>query len=131
VLAVAQAHSRLESALLAYDGSAKAEEALFVAAYLASRWSIALTVLTVIETGRITARMLAHAQRYLENHGVQATCLKKRGPVAEAILTTAEECKSDLIVMGGYGWRLELEVVLGSAVDQVLRASPSPVLVCR
>ena len=75
--------------------------------------------------------MLAHAQRYLENHGVQATYLKNSGQVAEVILKTAEECKSDLIVMGGYGWRPELEVVLGSAVDQVLRESLTPVLVCR
>jgi len=131
VMAVSQTRSRLESALLAYDGSAKAEEALFVAAYLASRWSISLAVLTVIEAGRITTRMLAHAQRYLENHGVQATYLKNSGPVAEVILKTAEECTSDLIVMGGYGWRPELEVVLGSAVDQVLRESLTPVLVCR
>jgi nucleotide-binding universal stress UspA family protein len=33
--------------------------------------------------------------------------------------------------MGGYGRRPELEVVLGSAVDQVLRESRSPVLICR
>jgi len=131
VLAVSQTLSSLESALLAYDGSAKAEEALFVAAYLASRWGIALAVLTVLEGGHTTARTLAHAQRYLENHGVQATYQKNRGPVAQAILKTAEERKSGLIVMGGYGRRPELEVVLGSAVDQVLRESQPPVLICR
>jgi nucleotide-binding universal stress UspA family protein len=131
VMAVSQTHSRLESVLLAYDGSAKAEEALFVAAYLASRWGISLAVLTIIEARRITARTLVHAQRYLENHSVQATYLKNSGPVAEAILRTAEEGESDLIIMGGYGWRPELEVVLGSAVDQVLRESQLPVLICR
>jgi nucleotide-binding universal stress UspA family protein len=131
VMAVSQTQSRLESALLAYDGSAKAEEALFVAAYLTSRWGIALAVLTILEVGHTTARTLAHAQRYLDDHGVQATYLKNKGPVAQAILKTAEECKSDLIVMGGYGRRPELEVVLGSAVDQVLRESRSPVLICR
>jgi nucleotide-binding universal stress UspA family protein len=36
-----------------------------------------------------------------------------------------------LIIMGGYGLRPELEFVLGSVVDQVLRESASPVLVCR
>jgi nucleotide-binding universal stress UspA family protein len=131
VMAVSQTQSGLESALLAYDGSAKAEEALFVAAYLASRWGIALAVLTIFEVGHTTARTLTHAQRYLEDHGVQATYLKNNGPVVQAILKTAEECKSDLIVMGGYGRRPELEVVLGSAVDQVLRESRSPVLICR
>jgi nucleotide-binding universal stress UspA family protein len=131
VMAVSQTRSGLESALLAYDGSAKAEEALYVAAYLASRWGIVLAVLTVIEAGRATAKALAHAQRYLENHGVQATYLKNSHPVTEAILKTAEEHKSDLLIMGGYGLRPELEVVLGSTVDQVLRTSQSPVLICR
>jgi nucleotide-binding universal stress UspA family protein len=34
-------------------------------------------------------------------------------------------------LMGGYGHSPVLEVVLGSVVDTVLRASQQPVLVCR
>jgi len=132
IMAVSQIQSRLASALLAYDGSAKAEEALFVAAYLASRWDISLVVLSVMQTGHATAKTLSRAQRYLEDHAVQATYLKIRGPIAEAIVRTAEERKSDLILMGGYGLRPELEAVLGSsAVDPVLRESERPVLICR
>ena len=37
----------------------------------------------------------------------------------------------DLILMGGYGYGPVAEVVLGSAVDGVLRASSQPVLICR
>jgi nucleotide-binding universal stress UspA family protein len=33
--------------------------------------------------------------------------------------------------MGGYGLSPVLEVVLGSAVDQVLRTSRQPMLICR
>jgi nucleotide-binding universal stress UspA family protein len=36
-----------------------------------------------------------------------------------------------LIVMGGYGRGPVLEVVLGSALDQVLRQSHRPTLICR
>ncbi|HID61952.1 MAG TPA: universal stress protein [Anaerolineae bacterium] len=131
VLAVPGASSRLDRALLAYDGSPKADEALFVATYLSGRWNIPLVVVTVIETGHTTAETLARAQRYLETHGVQATFVKESGPVAEAILETAKEHESDLIVMGGYGLSPVLEVVLGSAVDQVLRTSQQPMLICR
>lgn len=131
VMAVAQVPSHLEHVLLAFDGSSKAQEALFVAAYLASRWSIALGVLTVIEVGYATAKTLAQAQRYLEGQGVQATGIKARGPVGQAIMQTAHEHHSDLIIMGGYGLRPELEFVLGSSVDQVLRESIQPVLICR
>lgn len=131
VLAVPESSSHLRRALLAYDGSPKANEALFVATYLSGKWNIPLVVVTMIETGRTTSETLARAQKYLETHGVQAAFVKESGPVAEAILKTAEEHESDLIIMGGYGLSPVLEVVLGSAVDQILRASRRPMLICR
>ena len=131
VLAVPGTVSRLDRALLAYDGSPKAEEALFLATYLAARWGTGLAVMTVIETGRTTSEALTHAEEYLEAHGIEATFVKESGPVAEAILRTAEKQGSDLIVVGGYGFSPVLEVVLGSAVDQVLRESRRPMLICR
>ncbi len=131
VLAVPRFSSRLSCALLAYDGSAKADEALFVAAYLSGRWNIPLAVVTVIEPGRTTLDTLARAEEYLGTHGVQAEFVKESGPVAEAVLNAADQHESDLIVMGGYGHSPVLEVVLGSAVDEVLRASRRPMLICR
>jgi len=62
---------------------------------------------------------------------VQAAFVKESGSVAESILKMAEEHESDLIIMGGYGFSPVLEVVLGSAVDQMLRASRRPMLICR
>jgi nucleotide-binding universal stress UspA family protein len=56
--------------------------------------------------------------KVLETHGVGATFVKEGGSVAEAILKTVEEHESDLIIMG-------------SAVDQVLRTSRRPTLICR
>ena len=131
VLAVPGGSRHLGRALLAYDGSPKADEALFVATYMSGKWNIPLVVVTVIETGRTTSETLSRAQRYLETHGVQATFVKESGSVAEAILKMAEEHESDLIIMGGYGLTPVLEVVLGSAVDQVLRTSRQPMLICR
>jgi nucleotide-binding universal stress UspA family protein len=131
VLAVPESPSRLDRALLAYDGSPKSDEALFVATYLSGRWDIPLVVVTVIETGRTTSDTLARAQEYLKTHGVHAVFVKESGPVAEAILKTADEHQGGLIIMGGYGLGPVLEVVVGSAVDQVLRASRRPMLICR
>ena len=87
--------------------------------------------MTVIETGRTTAEAMERAREYLESHGVEATYVRESGPVAEAILKAAEAHGIDLIVMGGYGFSPVLEVVLGSAVDQVLREARGAVLVCR
>jgi len=131
VLIVPGIPSAMKRALLAYDGSPKAEEALFVAAYLASRWQIALAVLTVLEGGRTTSDTLARARTYLEGRNVQAAYVQRSGPVAKAVLEVSAELNNDLIIMGGYGFSPVLEVVLGSSVDQVLRKSQQPVLVCQ
>jgi nucleotide-binding universal stress UspA family protein len=131
ILTVPARWPKLERALLAYDGSPKAEEALFVATYLAGRWEMPLVVVTVLERRRTTPTTLDRARRYLQKHDVEATFVQERGPVAEAILQNAETHMSDLIIVGGYGRRPLLEVVLGSAVDQVMRASRRPMLICR
>jgi nucleotide-binding universal stress UspA family protein len=122
---------RLERALLAYDGSPKAQEALFVAAYLAGCWQIPLVVVTVVDKSSTTPERLAQAQDYLERREVPATYVAENGPVAETILQTAMTHQSDLIMMGGYGSSPILEVVLGSVVDQILRQARQPLLICR
>jgi nucleotide-binding universal stress UspA family protein len=132
VLAVPGDFSPLSRALLAYDGSPKAEEALFIAAYLAGRWQTSLVVLTVVE-GRPTlqAQAQAHAREYLESHGVEAEYLLESGPVDGTMLGVAGERECNLVLMGGYGHGPAVEVVVGSAVDTLLRESRSPVLICR
>jgi len=130
VLAVPGPVSQLERALLAYDGSPKADEALFVATYLVDRWNMSLVVVTVASE-RTKPEVMGRASSYLETHGVQATYTQKRGLVAEAILQTAEEHESDLILMGSYGPHPLLEAVRDSTVNHVLRASRRPMLICR
>jgi nucleotide-binding universal stress UspA family protein len=131
VLAVPRTFSPLSRALLAYDDSPKAKEALFVATYLAARWQIPLVVVSVLENRRVTSEALDQAQQYLEAKGVETMLLQQKGAVAEEILKVAEAQACDLILMGGYGHSPVLEVVLGSVVDEVLRESRMPVLICR
>ena len=130
VLTVPGPASSMERILLAYDGSPKAQEGLFVAAYLAGYWSISLDVLTVTE--RVNHRgKLEEAQHYLESRDIEANYITTQGDVVEVILATAAEHKSDLIIMGGYGARPLREVVLGANLDRLLRESLYPILVCR
>jgi nucleotide-binding universal stress UspA family protein len=131
VLATPQTVSSLNHALLAYDGSPKAQEALYVAAYLASKWSIPLEILTVDDSNRISQTTLDQAKAYLEIHDVRARYFLESGAPAEAILRLSQQEKCDFIIMGGYGFSPLLEVVLGSSVDQVLRESLVPTLICR
>jgi nucleotide-binding universal stress UspA family protein len=131
VLAVTGAFSPLSRPLLAYDGSPKSKEALYIAAYLAAQGQVPLAIVTVTEGGQVTPDMLKEAEDYLEQLGVQSLPMSAYGPVAETILQAAKAHDSDLILMGGYGHGPVAEVVLGSAVDGVLRASDQPVLICR
>jgi nucleotide-binding universal stress UspA family protein len=131
VLAVPQVVTPLNHALLAYDGSPKSDEALFVATYMAGRWQIPLTVVTVFDQNRVAPETLMRARVYLEERNIQAEYAPEEGPVAEAILKTGDERQADVIIMGGYGFNPVLGMMLGSAVDQVLREARKPVLICR
>ncbi len=121
----------IHCAILAFDGSPKAFEALYLAAYLACSWHIQLSVISVQENGRVGSQSLDKARLYLETRNIQAEYLLKDKPVAEAILNYASEIDCDLIIMGGYSKIPILQVVIGSTVDQVLRESARPMMICK
>ena len=129
VLVVPGAGAAPQRALLAYDGSAKSEEALSVACYLAGWWSLSLVVVTVNESSRSASKTQGPARSYLEHHGIGANMVLGKGPVAQSVLHEADTHASDIIIMGGYGSSPPVEAVLGSAVDEVLRLSRRPVLI--
>ena len=131
VLAVPGVSTPLERVLLAYDGSPKSKEALFVATYLAELWKTVLIVVTVAEPSRAIYDAVTYAQKYLVWHEVEAKLIDESGSVPQAILKSAEEHGCDLIIMGGYGSAPMVEVVLGSSVDQLLREAHTPMLICR
>ena len=135
VLVVPEEPSSLEHALLAYDGTPKAREALFVATYVAGRWGVPLTVVAVTEGDRDAGTAVDDARTYLEDHSVQATFVaEQRWPdesAADAILRRAVADNCDLVLMGGYGMGPVVEAVIGSTVDRILRKSTRPILICR
>jgi nucleotide-binding universal stress UspA family protein len=123
------ADSTMDKALLAYDGSPKAEEALYLAAYMARNWDVELVVMAA---GEKKARgALGRAKVYLAAHDVEATYVRGRGPAHQAIMDTAAAHGVNMIVMGGFGQRSALQLVVGSTVTRVLRATRQPVFVCR
>ena len=131
VLAVPDQPSAVERPLLAYDGSPKAEEALYVAAYLAGQWQLPLVVVTIVDSGQASSATLDRARQYLDNHGIQASYFAETAPVAETILHVSQASNCDLLITGGYGYIPLLELVLGSTVDTLLRQSSIPMLICR
>jgi nucleotide-binding universal stress UspA family protein len=125
------AQSPMDRALLAYDGSPKANEALFVASYLGAQWGLQLTVVT-IKTKHTSGSALEHAKAYLENQGVMdVTYLLRTKPIGDSILKIAETHANNLLIMGGFGFRPVKNLMLGSTVDQILREFKQPILICR
>ncbi len=79
---------------------------------------------------RVLAAGLAQARkRGVRARGVLSETMTR--PVADVIVRQARAWKADLIVIGTHGRRGVRRVVMGSDAEQVLRASPVPVLMVR
>lgn len=131
VLAVPGEPSPLRHGLLAYDGSNKAQEALFIAVYMAARWQIDLTIVGVVQGRKLDDDALGLAYDYAEKRGVTPTFLRREGEPATEILRAGAEVGCDFFLMGGYGANPLMGVITGSATEEVLRNSQRPVLICR
>lgn len=123
--------SPLDHALLAYDGSTKAKEALYISAYLQNKWNITLNVITITDEKGTTNAQLNEAREYLEEQQVNANYIQGEGIASSEIFKALESTQSNLLITGGYGINPILEVVLGSTVDKILQSIEIPVLICR
>lgn len=118
-------------ALLAYDGSDRSKEALFVAAYLAELWKVELIVFTALDGKKVTADILDYVRRYLEIHEAEAEYVISERGAMDFLKQTVEEKNADLVLMGSHGGTLLNQVFVGSALDYMLRESRVPIFICR
>lgn len=130
ILAIPGKISELHHALLAFDGSPKSKEALFVATYLAEQWQTKLTILTGLEDTQSDSSAQDYARNYLEFNEIEADFVSKQYS-ADTLNTTAEEVSADLVIMGGYSGSILKEMTVGSSVNYMLRESQLPILICR
>jgi len=128
ILTVANQISPMDNALLAFDGSAKSREALFVATYLAEKWLTRLKVLTL--GNRAAHSVQDYARAYLELHEIQADYIVKNGP-RDIFMKIIQDYQINLVVMGGYSGTALKEVVVDSTVNFLLRKSNCSLLICR
>jgi nucleotide-binding universal stress UspA family protein len=132
VLAVPGAARSIGRVLVAYDGSPKAHEALFVAAYMGEAWGAQLVVVTIGAAPEPAGSLFDEARAYLDLHELSADFIARAAPSpGQGLLAAAADLECDLIAIGGYGARPVVEVVIGSVVDEVLRGARLPVLICR
>ena len=130
ILTVPGQVSPMDNALVAFDGGLKSREALFVAAYLAEVWKTKLTVLTVSEGGKVSSDAQDYARAYLELHELQADFVSAEGSL-DVFIDVIKKRDINLVLMGGYSGTALKEVILGSAVNFLLRKAQCPLLICR
>jgi len=127
----------LKHAVLAYDGSPKAREALFVAAYLGCRWpDLSLMTISVDIDPRVVMDNIEEVEAYLTARGQRTETLPVASDfssfeVASLVREAAKTHDSDLVIVGGYGHAPAVEVVLGSTVNDILRTTGRATLICR
>lgn len=124
------APSAMKHGLLAFDGSPKATEALYLAAYLAEKWAIQLTVVTAPENSAVRSNPLHKAREYLTARNIEASFISEIGSPAEVILENKKTQGCDFLIVGGYGYQPVMEVLFGSTLDALLRQADVPVLIC-
>lgn len=73
---------------------------------------------------------VAKAQKALPP-SLNVTGVLKQGVAWRQILSTIEELKPDLVVMGTHGRRGVRHALLGSVAEKIVRTSPAPVLTVR
>jgi nucleotide-binding universal stress UspA family protein len=128
ILTVSGSISPLDNALLAYDGSSKSKEALFVAAYLAEKWHTKLAVVTLADQAGQSVQ--EYARSYLELHEIQADFITQSGSF-DNFLDIIKDRQANLVVIGSYSGSAFKEVVAGSAVNFLLRKTDCSLLICR
>lgn len=130
VLGVPANAREFQRAMLAYDGSDQSKEALFVAAYLAEMWETKLVVYTALDKS-VDASVQDYVRRYLEIHEVEADYIIHERHNNEDMKSTVEEYHADLVLMGSHGGSILEQVLIGSALDYMLRESQVPIFICR
>lgn len=131
ILGVQREARPIRRILVAYDGSERARDALDIAIHLAQHGQRSIVLLTVDDERKERLQAYEEARRRLEEAQVTFSSVYRAGHPAHLILQVAEETQCDLIAMGAYGHTSFLEVLFGSTVDDVMRRTHLPLLICR
>lgn len=114
ILALPAQTCPLQNALLLYNGSPKANEALFVSAYLASNWGCELEI--VLTTRDPLLR--SFIAQYVSRRNVRATILRTIDDYEDALPKLLREHQCDFVIVGS------------SEALPVLKTVSLPILVC-
>ncbi|MGA9533751.1 MAG: universal stress protein [Anaerolineales bacterium] len=116
------AEADLEQLLVVHDGSDHADEVCGMAGDLAEALSAELTVVGIGDPIEKSPRSwTTQARQALGSSGAKAVFIEADGKGGAAILSAADECQADLIVMSHFRHQEWVQRLVGSPVEHVLR----------
>ena len=130
VIVVPESYEKIESVLVAYDGSRQASHALMMATDFVTLYNIPLWVLTASDSTEEREAINAEAMKYLSHHSIQAEPILASGDPKEAI-TEAASRQNSIVIMGAYGDNRLKEFLLGSTTEAAVTKTDRPVLLYR
>lgn len=129
ILFAAREPSLMQRALVVFDGSLPAQEALFIGAYMGENWKTALTVLVVPNGSETAGAALNHARMYLDLHELEADYVSGQA-TNEDILQRVADHKPDLLLLGKETLSSRQGVRGQDRSKQLLRELTQPMLIC-
>jgi len=130
VLLVPRTPTALRRPLLAYDGSAKADEALYVAAHLTAKHGLELAVVRAAAVKQ-DGQPMERARAYLDGQGIAADYIEEPGPPSDVILGQVQRLNRDFVLIGDQSASPLISGLFGSVADELPWKLPAPVLICR
>ncbi len=131
ILTVKGQVSALQHLLLVYDGSPKGKEALYLSAYFAKGYGRKASILVIESEAERGKALVKEARESLGEACGEIIIRNGRGDPAETISNIGAAINADLILIGGYRLPPLFEAVFGSVVNEVLRRTTLPVIVCQ
>jgi len=130
LLSVSESIDPVESILLAYDGSPSSKNAMKVMGNLLVDRALKVIICTVKKKEKDANRLFKEVETYFKPYKAAIERVWSKEDVTGSIIKAANETKTSLIVMGGYGDNIFKEFLLGSSTETVLASVKIPVLLC-
>jgi nucleotide-binding universal stress UspA family protein len=126
-----QVSKRIIHPLLVFDGTPKAQEAVYIASYITGQWKLPLHVISIGEEEGLSETQYS-PQNYLESQGLQADYIFiGKNNSTEVIFDYIHQLNVDLLITAGYDRNPIMEILQGSDLDNILRLVQIPVLISR
>jgi nucleotide-binding universal stress UspA family protein/ribosome modulation factor len=132
VLFVKEKPLAISSILLPFNGGQRSKEALYIAAYYATRYGCQLHLLLVMKGLDQDEVNRYYARTYLERLGVKAQYHQGSSESLTAdVVSLAESLSVSTLIMGGYENTSILDRVFSQSIDEILAQVSIPVMICQ